>query len=115
MDRITLRGIRAYGRHGVAPGERDRAQPFDIELRCELDAGGARTNDDLAATVDYAALHARVVALVAEESHALLERLAQRLLDICFEDRRVCEATVTIEKPGLLDGATPGVTCSQRR
>ena len=115
MDLITLRGIRAYGRHGAAPGERNRAQRFDIEVRCELDAGGARVNDDLAATVDYAALHRRIVALVAEESHALLERLAQRLLDICFEDRRVREATVTIEKPGLLDGATPGVTCSQRR
>ena len=72
-------------------------------------------SDDLAATLDYAALHRRIVAIVAEESYALLERLAQRLLDLCFEDRRVCEATVRIEKPGLLDGATPGVTCSQRR
>jgi len=115
MDRITLRGIRAYGRHGADLGERNRAQLFAIEVCCELDASGARANDDLAATVDYAALHRRIVALVAEESHALLERLAQRVLDLCFEDRRIREATVTIEKPGLLDGATPNVTCSQRR
>ncbi len=115
MDRITLRGIRAYGRHGADPGERSRAQCFEIEVHCELDASGARLNDDLAATLDYAALHRRIVALVAEESYALLERLAQRLLDLCFEDARVREAVVTIEKPGLLDGATPGVRCSQRR
>ncbi|NNM99897.1 MAG: dihydroneopterin aldolase [Candidatus Eremiobacteraeota bacterium] len=115
MDRITLRGIRAYGRHGADPGERERAQMFEIELSCDLDARGARENDDLDATLDYAALHRRVVALVAEESHRLLERLAQRLLDLCFEDSRVREATVRIEKPALLDGSTPGVTCSQRR
>uniref|UniRef100_E6Q7U4 dihydroneopterin aldolase n=1 Tax=mine drainage metagenome TaxID=410659 RepID=E6Q7U4_9ZZZZ len=115
MDRITLRGIRAYGRHGADPGERERAQVFEIDLCCDLDARGARENDDLDATLDYAALHRRVVALVAEESHRLLERLAQRLLDLCFEDPRVRDATVKIEKPGLLDGATPGVTCTQHR
>ncbi|MDH2908590.1 MAG: dihydroneopterin aldolase [Candidatus Eremiobacteraeota bacterium] len=115
MDRITLRGIRSYGRHGADPGERERAQLFEIELYCDLDARGARECDDLHATLDYAVLHRRVVTLVAEESHRLLERLAQRLLDLCFEDSRVREATVKIEKPGLLDGATPGVTCTQRR
>ena len=115
MDRITLRGIKAYGRHGADPGERNRAQCFAIEVQCELDASGARERDDLAATLDYAALHRRIITLVAEESHALLERLAQRLLDLCFEDVRVREAAVTIEKPALLDGATPGVRCSQRR
>ncbi len=115
MDRITIRGIRAYGRHGADPGERERAQPFEIEVHCLLDARGARENDDLAATLDYAALHRRVVSLVESESHRLLERLAQRLLDLCFDDPRVFEATVKIEKPGLLEGATPGVTCTQRR
>ena len=31
MDVIELRGVRAYGKHGANPGERDRDQPFDAD------------------------------------------------------------------------------------
>ncbi|HUY10826.1 MAG TPA: dihydroneopterin aldolase [Candidatus Dormibacteraeota bacterium] len=115
MDEITLRGLRAYGRHGAAPGERERAQAFEIELRCELDLQRARASDRLEDTLDYAALRERVLAIVAHESYLLLERLAERIIECCLEDQRVRRVWVKIEKPELLDGATPGVACSQVR
>jgi len=31
-SRITVAGIRAEGRHGANPGERDSAQPFVVDL-----------------------------------------------------------------------------------
>lgn len=110
MDRIGLRGIRAYGRHGANPGERDRAQPLDVELVFEIDLRAAQMNDDLGATVSYADVHARIVRLVGEESCMLLERLAGVLLDDLFSDARIARAELTIAKPALLDGATPSVT-----
>jgi dihydroneopterin aldolase len=110
MDRVTLRGVRAAGRHGWEAGERDRAQPFEIDVDAEIDLRAAQASDDLSATIDYAALQRRVVGIVQSTSYALLERLASDILDAIFEDRRVVRAVVTIAKPAILDGATPSVT-----
>ncbi len=115
MDRIRLDGIRAYGKHGADRAERERAQPFDIAILAELDLTGAVASDDLSRTLDYAALHARIVGIVATTSYALLERLAADLLDAVLEDPRVARAQVTIAKPRILDGATPSVTLSRSR
>ncbi|MGC1379865.1 MAG: dihydroneopterin aldolase [Candidatus Baltobacteraceae bacterium] len=113
MDRITLRTIRAYGRHGADPGERDRVQPFDVEVVAELDLRAAQVSDQLTDTLDYASLHRRLVEIVANTSYALLERLAGDLLEAIFEDRRIARAEVTIAKPAILDGATPAVTLAR--
>jgi 7,8-dihydroneopterin aldolase/epimerase/oxygenase len=110
MDAITLRGIRAYGRHGADPGERERRQRFDIDVELQLDLERASKSDELTHTLDYAALHARIVRVVATTSYALLERLAADLLASIFEDARVTRAAITISKPDILDGATPSVT-----
>ncbi len=110
MDRITLRGVRAYGRHGWEAAERDRPQPFAIDLDAEIDLRAAQHSDDLSDTNDYAELHRRIVAIVETTSYALLERLASDILEAVFEDRRVARAVVTIAKPAILDGATPSVT-----
>lgn len=110
MDRITLRGVRVYGCHGANPGERDTPQPFDVNVRAEIDLHAAASTDNLDDTLDYAALHARIVTAVESTSYALLERLASDVLDAVFSDHRVARAEVTIAKPGLLDGATPAVT-----
>jgi FolB domain-containing protein len=110
MDRITLKNLRARGRHGWESAERAALQTFDIDLELELDLRRAEESDDLADTVDYAALHRRIVELVERTSYALLEHLGAAVLAIVFEDRRVVRAVVTIAKPNILDGATPAVS-----
>ena len=113
MDRITLRGIRACGRHGAYEGERDAAQPFDIEIRLDVDLRAAEASDDLGDTVDYDALHRAVVAIVETTSFALLERLAGEILGAVFADARVSHAGVDIGKPGILAGAIAVVTLAR--
>ena len=110
MDRISLRSVRALGRHGANPGERDVEQPFDIDLDCWIDLRSAQASDDLGDTVNYADLHAKLCATVRKTSHALLERLAGDLLAAVFADPRIVRAKLTIAKPRLLEGATPAVT-----
>src|SRR5579864_4756501 len=110
MDAITLTGIRTYGKHGADPGERDREQPFDVDLEIELDLQKASRTDDLADTLNYAQVHATVVRIVQERSFVLLERLAAEILDAIFVDERIRNASVSLAKPQLLDGATPRVT-----
>jgi dihydroneopterin aldolase len=115
LDAIELRGIRAWGRHGANPGEQDVAQPIDVDVRLELDLQAARTSDALADTVDYAALHARIVGAIARERCALLERLGELILDDIMTDARVERARVALAKPQLLGGATPAVVVHRER
>lgn len=81
MDRIALRGVRAYGRHGANPGERENPQAFDLDVTAEIDLRAAQASDELADTLDYAELYGRLVEVVASTSHALLERLGGDLLE----------------------------------
>jgi len=112
---IAIRGIRAYGRHGALRGERDFSQPFELEVELAVDAAAARASDSLSDAVDYAAVHARVVGIVAHTSFRLLERLGDEVLADLMRDERILGASVTIAKPNLLGGATPSVRLSARR
>jgi len=114
-DEIDLRGIRAYGRHGANPGERDHPQAIDVDLRLRIDLSRARESDDLADTLDYAALHERIVAVVRDRSFALLEALADAIVRVVSEDARVRAVEVRVAKPRLLAGATPSVTVRTER
>ena len=114
-DTIALRGIRAWGHHGADPGEAEVAQPLDLDLTLELDLRAARASDELADTVDYAAVHATVVRIVAGERWRLLERLGERILEAVMTDARIVRATIAIAKPRLLAGATPVVTLQRSR
>jgi dihydroneopterin aldolase len=98
-DRIALRGLTAFGRHGVLPHEQALGQTFLVDAELELDLSSAATSDDLADTVDYGALSAALAAVVRDERYALIERLAGRLCDVCLADPRVAAATVTVHKP----------------
>ncbi len=114
-DTIALRGIRAFGRHGANPHEKDVPQAFDVDVFLDVDLAVARRSDVLAETLDYAKLHAAIVEIVATTSYDLLERIGQDVLDRIFDDPRVTRAEVSIGKPRLLAGATPVVTLRQTR
>ena len=113
MDIIALSGIRAYGRHGADPGERDREQPFDLEIRAEIDLSAPAQSDVLDETLNYSDLYHRVVAIVQSTSFVLLERLAAEIVHEVFRDPRVARAQVQISKPRLLHGATPSIVLSR--
>jgi dihydroneopterin aldolase len=115
MDRITLRIGRALGRHGALEGERDNQQPFDLDLKLDLDLSLASRTDELSDTVDYGVIYHRTVEIVRTHSYTLLERLAGEILTMLFEDTRVVSAEVTIAKPSLFPNGTPSVTLKRAR
>ena len=113
MDRITIRNIVAHGRHGANPGERDRSQPFHLEIALDLDLTRAGESDDLNDTVNYAEIYETTRTIVEDRSFQLIERLASAILDEILRDKRIARASVSIAKPDLLDGATPAVMLSR--
>ena len=55
-DRISLLGLRAFGRHGVLDHERRDGQEFVVDAVLWLDTRPAAAADDLSLTVDYGAV-----------------------------------------------------------
>jgi dihydroneopterin aldolase len=112
-DRIELRGLRVAGRVGVLDLERAQDQPLEIDVDLIVDLAAAGASDDLADTVDYGAVCARVAATVGERHVDLLEHLTTRVADAVLGlDARVAAVDVTVRKlrpPVPNDLATSGV------
>jgi 7,8-dihydroneopterin aldolase/epimerase/oxygenase len=98
-DRIALRGLRVFARHGVQPAERRDGQEFLIDAVLWLDTRPAAAGDDLRCTVDYGALADRLAGLAGGPPVQLIETLAERLAAACLSDPRVEQAEITVHKP----------------
>lgn len=98
-DRITLRGLRGRGHHGVLPDERAEGQEFVVDLSLWLDTRPAAEHDDLTRTVDYGALAERVVAAIESEPVDLIETLAARIAVVGLAEAAVQRVEVTVHKP----------------
>jgi 7,8-dihydroneopterin aldolase/epimerase/oxygenase len=118
-DRIEVRDLRVLGVHGVLPEERERPQPFALDLSVWLDVRPAGASDALEDTVDYAALAALAAGTVADRSFRLLEALADAVAQaVLGHDDRVAAAAVTVRKlrpPLPFDVGSVGVRVVRRR
>lgn len=96
---VTIRGLEAYGHHGVHPAETELGQTFVVDVALTLVHAVAAATDELADTVDYATLADAIVAIVAGPPFALLERLAGAIADRVLAEPAVREVLVTVRKP----------------
>lgn len=99
LDRVTLTGITAVGRHGVLDFEREQGQPFVVDVTCWLDLAPAAGHDDLALTVDYGTLAQAIAADIEGDPLNLIEALADRIAVTCLRTRSVRSVEVTVHKP----------------
>src|SRR5690606_18822642 len=86
VDRITIRGLEAFGHHGVLAHEREYGQRFVIDLDLEVDLSHAAASDDLADTIDYGGLTRDVADIVTADPVDLIEALAGRIAQRCLGD-----------------------------
>jgi 7,8-dihydroneopterin aldolase/epimerase/oxygenase len=98
-DRITLRGLRVFGYHGVLDDERRDGQEFVVDAVLWLDTRPAAAADDLALTANYAALAGRLAAIVAGPPVQLIETLAGRLAEAAAAEPLAREVEITVHKP----------------
>jgi len=116
LDLLTVTGIECFGHHGVFDFERRTGQVFVIDLTLAVDTRPAAASDDLADTVDYGTLVARVKAAVERDPVDLIETLAERVADVALTDARVEWARVTVHKPDApIESAFADVTLSITR
>ena len=115
-DRITLRGLRFMGRHGVNPEEQETAQPFEVDLILRTDLSRPATTDELADTIDYAAVFKVTAEIVENRSYRLIERLAGVIAEAVLAAFPVDDVEVRVRKPKApLSGAFETVEARLRR
>lgn len=98
-DRITLTGLRVFGRHGVFEHEKRDGQEFVVDLTVWLDLAPAAATDELTRTVHYGELAELAVAIVGGEPYDLIESVAGRIADEVLLDPRLSAVEVTVHKP----------------
>lgn len=120
-DRISLRGMRFLGRHGVELEERLEPQPIEVDVEMHLDLAAPSTSDELTDTIDYSAVFELVGGIVEGESFRLLEALAGKIADALVsahgsDDPRLETVEVRVRKPQApLPGPFESVEVSIRR
>jgi dihydroneopterin aldolase len=118
-DRIELRDLRVMGRHGVLDEEKERAQPFALDIVAWVDTSAAQRSDALGDTVDYGLLAEKAAEVVERHTFQLLEALAGRLADaLLIVDPRLEAVEVTVRKlrpPLALDIGSTGVRVRRTR
>jgi dihydroneopterin aldolase len=97
LMKVFVRDLVLAARIGVYQHEKLSSQRVRINLELICTEHPA-INDDLNNVVNYADLVDRVRGIVAEGHINLVETLADRIAQICLEDRRVQNAKVRIEK-----------------
>jgi dihydroneopterin aldolase len=85
-DRISLRGMRFEGHHGVSDEERELPQLIEVDIELQADLTAAARSDALADTIDYGPLVEIARSTVEDERYRLLERIAGAIIERILED-----------------------------
>lgn len=96
---VELRGLSAYGAHGVSEAEREVGRRIVLDISFTVPASAAVETDDIADTVDYGAVAALATRIVAERSCRTLERLCALIADEIAERHEVADVLVRAAKP----------------
>ncbi len=100
MDTIIIKGLEIFAYHGVNPEEKRDGQRFVLDLTLRADLSAARRSDDLADTVNYAAVRKTVQRAFTDKKYDLIERAAQVVCEaVLAEHPRVQAVTLLLKKP----------------
>ena len=112
---LELNGIDVDCIIGDRVEERTRVQRLRVDVRLEI-VDAAAVSDELADTVDYAALTEKVRAALVAARCRMIERAAKVVCDLCLQDPKVSAATVRVVKAGAVAHlVSAAATCSAQK
>lgn len=97
-DTIEIRGLRLRTFIGVPDDERAEPQELKVTVVMTPRKPFAELNDDLAETVDYAAVAGEIEALALERPRRLIETLAHEIAEFLVTRHPLVRADVLLEK-----------------
>lgn len=103
MDRIFIDELRVDAWVGIYPRERAARQTIEISLEFGVPDAAAQ-HDDIADTIDYAAVIARIRAELGERHFNLLETLGEYVVALLVDDFGAPWVKISIAKTGVMKG-----------
>ena len=102
-DKINIKNLVVYGVIGINSWERETKQKIEIDLEIESNLSQAMKSDNINDTVNYRTISKKIIEHVENSEYYLVERLANSLIEICFEEDKNCNSVnITIRKPGAV-------------
>jgi dihydroneopterin aldolase/D-erythro-7,8-dihydroneopterin triphosphate epimerase len=87
---------------GIFPEEREKLQDVLINIELDCDIPNAAKSDSIEDTVNYKELNKSIIDMVEGSDFMLIETMADRIADLCFDEGRVLRVKVSVDKPGAL-------------
>jgi dihydroneopterin aldolase len=99
-DRLFIRGIAVFARHGLHAAEAELGQRFDIDLVLEFDTSEAGRTDDYSRTVCYGSVFQTVRDIAENQRFKLIEALGEAIAERVLADYpRLDAVEIEIRKP----------------
>lgn len=98
MDRILIHQIEFHGHCGVTAEERKVGQRFAVDVELGVDLRSAAKQDNVAKTVNYAAVCRTVLEVGRKEHCRLVETLADRIADALLQRFGALELLLRVKK-----------------
>lgn len=100
MDKIKIRELEIYARHGVYPEETALGQKFLVNLTIKTNTRPAGLLDDLSVSIDYNRIAHDTEKFLTEHTYKLLEAAAEQLAEkLLLTYPQILELIVEIKKP----------------
>ncbi len=100
-DRIIVRDLQVFARHGVLPEEAALGQRFAIDVTAYLDLAPAGASDALDRSVSYADIIARTTDVLTGQRFDLIEAAAEAVAgSILALSARIERVVIELRKPG---------------
>ena len=99
MDKIVIKGLRIFAYHGVNPEEKEKGQPFVLDITLYKDLSFPGATDDLNDTVNYSRVAKTATRVMLAQKDDLIERAASRVAEAVLAEFPVREVTVRLKKP----------------
>jgi len=116
MDAITVENFRADTTVGIHDWEQKQRQPVILNIILHCDCKAAAASDDIADALDYFKLTEHLKAYLAQNKCALIENLAQQLIDEIFKTfSKVTAIDLHLQKPEAVNNALVGVKLQRSR
>lgn len=104
MDKIFLDEVRLDLIIGIYEWERKVPQTIQLDIEIGLPHSRAGQSDDVADTIDYSAVVARICETAAERHFNLVEALAEHIAHLILNEFGSPWAKVKVAKLGMLRG-----------
>lgn len=114
MDLVLIESLGVDTVIGVYDWERTITQRLVLDLELATDIRPAAADDDIAKTLDYAAISERIAAFAAANDFALVETFAERLAATLREEFAIAWLRLTVRKPGAVAAAAAVGVCIER-